>query len=98
MCFWYARLLEQDGRFFLSARMLGKALRVSYVIAAAHLKRAVAEGVLEMIEKGRPGKATRYRFRYEAIEYAQERTKRKGRTEDQRTEAWLARLAQASAR
>ena len=49
LCYWYARLLDNDGRFFLSCRTAGVLLECSQTQAASHLRRAELEDLLEIL-------------------------------------------------
>lgn len=70
LIFWYATLLDADGRFFMSCITLGKVLECSHVMALTYLQRGQQEGLLERVEKGRQGRASRYRFDLEAVTLA----------------------------
>lgn len=74
ICYWFARLLGQEGSFFLSCRTLGDLLDVSHTQAAKLLKRAVREGLLAVEEEGGGGPggdATRYTFDLAAVRFAE---------------------------
>jgi hypothetical protein len=62
LCYWYSRLLGQEGRFFLSCRDAGELLGVSQKQAAIHLRWATREGFLRLLKKGSlwTGKASEY--------------------------------------
>lgn len=70
LCYWFARLLDDDGRFYLACRLAGKLLGLDHSQAAEYLRRAVEiDGVIEVIRKGdlATRAATEYRFRLEAV-------------------------------
>lgn len=69
VCFWYARLLDAEGKFFLACRTLGELLGVSHDRAAAYLRRATGEGLLNCVEKGSQGRASRYVFNFEGVSH-----------------------------
>ena len=53
---------EGDGPFFLSARQAGEQLEMHFTDAAALLAEFVALGAIHVVEKGRYGRAHRYRW------------------------------------
>ena len=66
-CYWFARLLGDEGRFFVTHRQLGKLTGVSHVTASGYLRRMQGEGLLDLREKGWRGHASRYTFMLEAV-------------------------------
>ncbi len=70
LCYWWARILDDDGRFFLSCRTAGALLGISHVQAATYLRRGTNPGEpLELLRKGEivSGQASEYRFDFEAV-------------------------------
>jgi hypothetical protein len=70
LCFYYALLRGDRGRFFLSCRTAGELLGVSHTTAAAYLRRACKEGLLELTQQGTrfTGKASEFRFRFGSVD------------------------------
>ena len=54
-----------DGPFYLSCRVAAKALGITRLTAWRRLEVLKADGVIEQVEKGTMGRATRYRYRDE---------------------------------
>ncbi len=72
ICYWFAQLLGNEGRFFMSCRMLAGLVGKPHTTAASYLRRAVAEGALELRRKGVRGRTSRYRFRFAVVAFADE--------------------------
>ena len=68
VCYYYSRILDQAGNFFLSCRNLGKLLEVSHITAHQLLRRSVADGAISVVHSGHGTHfATRYCFNFEKV-------------------------------
>jgi len=68
--FWYAYLLGDDGRFFISFGKLGEVLGKSHQMAGTYLKTMIDDDLLKVEEEPTSVKATRYRFDLDAVALA----------------------------
>lgn len=51
-----------DGVFYLACRTLERLIGMDHTLASKRLGMLVAEGILDCVERGRPGRASRYRY------------------------------------
>lgn len=74
LCYWYARLLNDAGQFFLACRTAGELLGLSHTKAAAYLRRTCGKGEpLKLTRKGsRLDGASDYRFDLGAVKVREE--------------------------